>query len=101
MTFNFEVNQHLFLASATGDFITACKGDARDVAQASHGPVDTYFTNTLTTNSISGALPRNSALAPLKRLARIRKCNSINFGFGEESHRCCNATVDDWNLPIV
>ncbi len=79
MMFNFGVNQHLFLALPPADSQPLVKGDARDEAQASHGPVGTVFTKSRRTRS----------RAPYRETARER-LRSVRPGSG-------NATVQSRN----
>jgi len=99
MMLNFEVNQHLFFALASGDsrpLVKAIK-DTSLVPRLLSG--DISFATT--TNWTLGVSTKSSAKPSSGHLARTWTCNCISGGSDAGSLPCCREIADVWNSPTV
>ena len=100
MMFNFEVNQHLFLAMATADSRPAQEGHAcRPSGGLRQRNGDSFFV--ITTNSISAAWKIRNGRPSLRRLDRSPKCSCTIAVFGAAWRPCWRETAGGWNWPTV
>jgi glycosidase len=99
MMFNFEVNQHLFFALASGDSRPLVKAISDTKSRPVKHSGDSSFA--ITTNWTSGVSTRNSAKPSPRRLVPTRTCNCINAEFDAGSLPCCREIAGVWNSPTV
>ena len=99
MMFNFEVNQRLFLALASGDSGPLVKAIMDTIPVQRRPSRDRSFA--ITMNSIWGASLKNSAKLSSRHLGPTTTCNCTNAGFDAGSFPCCRGIAGVWSLPTV
>ena len=100
MMFNFQVNQHLFYALASGDTRTADEGAESDQAAPGDGAMG-RSSCAITTNSISAASRDEQRAAVFAAFGPDQTCSSTSAASGAGSRRCCKATAAGSNLPTA